>query len=173
MKRIAAAVVVALAGCANTTGTGPTESVSGFDGARVVNINGHAAACRNMLCPGLGAQWSSARPESVIVTVHLFNEWRPITSAKVNVGGRTVELKPLAGAITTFSKPGDPIRQSNRDFSASLALVRELAADGRSWLRVGTPDGYIEDAIIDGPTDSKALHALRRFLAQVDRAAPG
>ena len=49
-------------------------------------------------------------------------------------------------------------------------VLRSIAGAQRAWLRVHTTDGYVEDAIVDGSTDSKALHAMRRFLSEVDRA---
>lgn len=50
--------LAALAGCSTTSGTGPNVTRSGFDGARVVAINGHGNACKGMLCTGLGAHWN-------------------------------------------------------------------------------------------------------------------
>lgn len=165
---ISACALAFVAGCATTSGSAPTETRSGFDGARVVNIEGHGLACKRMLCPGLGAQWNSGRPGSAVLTVYLFNDWQAITGAKLSIDGQVIELTPLKSSITTFSRPGEAVKVSRRDFVADLATVRQMASGGKAWLRVGTLDGYIEEAVIDGPTDSKAFHALRRFLAQVD-----
>jgi hypothetical protein len=118
----------------------------------------------------LGAQWNSGLPESAVLSVYVFNDWRPITWVKLSVDGRVIELAPLKGSITTFSQPGAVSKESRRDFAVDLTLVRQVTSGGRAWLRVGTPEGYIEEAIIDGETDSKALHALRRFLAEVDKS---
>lgn len=159
----------ALASCANTSGLEAKTTSSGFDGARVVDIQPHGAACTGMVCPGLGAQWSSKAPDSAIVTVAVFHEIRGITGAEVSVAGQATRLKAM-GVITTFSRPGDPLRVSRTDFAAPLALVRSMASAERVWLRVHTTDGYIEAAIVDGQLDSKAVHALRRFISQVDAA---
>lgn len=164
---IAALLCLSVAACATTDGLAAKSTTSGFDGARVVSIPAHGAACTQSVCPGLGANWSSQLPTTAILTVSLFNDISGITGAAVNVNGETVTLKRL-GVITNFSRPGDPLRQSRADFAAPLQLVRQIAAADRAWLRVNTTDGYIEAAIVDGQTDSKALHAMRRFLAELD-----
>jgi hypothetical protein len=173
MRGAAAALSsLALAGCmATTSGLQPTSVRSGFDGARVVNIAGHGVACRTVLCPGLGAQWSDKNPQTAIVTVYLFNEIKGVTGAQLAIDGRIVTLQPIPG-LTNFSRPGDLVKESRRDFTVGLGDVRAVASAQRAWLRVQTTDGYVEEAIIDGATDSKALHALRRFLAEVDQATP-
>lgn len=162
---------LAAAGCATTSGLAPSSTRSGFDGARVVAIPGHGAACAGVVCPGLGVQWSDRTPTAAIVTVHVFNELRGIVGAQLAIDGRIVTLRAMP-ALTNFSRPGDPLKESRRDFTASLADVRAVAQAQRAWIRVQTTDGTIESAIVDDSTDSKALHALRRFLAEVDAEPP-
>ena len=165
---LAGCAVIALAGCASTTGRAPQEVRSGFDGAREVSIGGHGNACRAVVCTGLGAQWSSARPEVAVLSVYVFNEIRGITGAQLSIGDQAaLQLAALPG-LTNFGAPAPGLRQSRQDFAVPLSTVRQIAGADRAWLRVRTTNGYIEDAIIDGGTDSKAVHALRRFLAQVD-----
>ena len=163
------ALIVALSGCATTSGTAPTSATSGFDGAKVVSIDPHGLACRSMTCPAIGAQWRSTYPGAAVVTVTVFNEIIGVTAVEFNVDGKVSRLQPLH--LTRFSKPGDLLKESRTDFGASMDLVREIARAQRAWLRVHTTDGSIEEAIVDGPTDSKAVHALRRFLAEVDKAS--
>lgn len=167
---ISAAAAILSAGCATTTGLGPTSKVSGFDGGRVVDIQPHSNACDSMRCTGLGAQWTSARPNDAILTVRSYNSIVAILGAKLSIDGRVVELVPTQ-ATTTFDTSVPGLRMSTRAFAAPLSVVREITSANKAWLRVNTPDGYVEDAIIDGPKDSKALHALKRFLASVD--SPG
>lgn len=162
---IGAAAALITVGCATTAGNAPTSSVSGFDGGRVVNISGHGLACKTMVCSGLGAQWSSKSPQSAIVTVYLFNDIKGITGASLSVDGQVTSLRAVN--LTNFSRPGDAVKQSRADFVVPLQLVRSITTAQKAWLRVQTTDGYVEDAIVDGPTDSKALHALKRFLAEV------
>lgn len=161
---------VAMGGCATTTGNAPTSSRSGFDGARVVSIGPHGVACSSMLCPAIGAEWNSKRPDSAVLHVSLFNAIVGINSAAINVDGATVELG-RAQALTNFSRPGEMMRESSNYFVVPMSLVRSITTAKRAWLRVSTTQGAVEDAIIDGSKDSKAYHALRRFLTEVD--APG
>lgn len=157
-----------LAGCATTSGTAPTSTISGFDGGRVVNIAPHGAACTEFFCPGLGAQWNSTRPDSAVVTVAIFNEIRGITGAQISVDGQATTWRKLT-PLTNFSRAGDPLKVSSADFSVPMREVRAIASgQHRVWLRVLTTAGYSEVAVIDGSTDSKAFHALRRFVAEVD-----
>lgn len=167
LRQLIALVCAALAGCATTSGQQATTSRSGFDGARVVNIAPHGAACTTTLCTGLGAQWSSNRRDQAIVTVAVWGDYSPIAGAALNVDG-TVHTFNVSPATTDFSAPVTGMRQSTRSFVVPLATVRAIAASQKTWLRVMTPGGSLEHAIIDGATDSKAYHALKRFLAEVE-----
>lgn len=169
MRRSAAILAAAaiLAGCATTTGTAPRESRSGFDGARVVSIQGHGLACKTVLCTGLGAEWNSKRPDMAVLTVHVFNAYVPITGAQLSIGSRPPVALHGPTMPTGLDRTGG-VRESSQGFAVPLALVRDIAAADRAWLRVLTTSGAIDEAIVDGATDSKALHALRRFLAAVD-----
>ncbi len=169
MKLAAIACSIAvLYGCANTAGTAPTAAVSGFDGARVVDIAPHGAACTSFFCPALGAQWSSKAPDSALLTVAVFNDIRGITGAQLSIDGAVLELRKTT-ALTNFSRPGDAVKTSFADFAVPLDRLRAAASgQHRVWLRVVTTQGAIDAAVIDGTTDSKAYHALRRFLADID-----
>ena len=170
MKRttILLLVAVAVAGCSTTSGTGPRVSQSGFDGARIVTINPHGNACRSMICTGLGAQWSSKNPKESVLVVSLFNEVKAIVGAQLNIDGKVYDLSN-AQPFTNFSDFGAATKESRKGFIVSTDLIRKIVASQRTWLRVTTTAGNFEDAVIDGPTDSKALHALKRFLASVDQ----
>lgn len=170
MKRTAILLVVvaALAGCSTTSGTGPRVSQSGFDGARIVTINPHGNACKSMTCTGLGAQWSSNNPSESLLVVTLFNETRAIVGAQLNVDGKVYDLSN-AQPFTNFSDFGAATKESRKGFIVPTDLIRKVAASNRTWLRVTTTAGNFEDAVIDGQTDSKAFHALRRFLTSVDQ----
>lgn len=161
--------LAALAGCSTTSGTGPNVSRSGFDGARVVTINGHGNACKSMLCTGLGAQWTSKNPTESVLVVYVFNDIKGITGAQLNIDGQTYDLTTMR-PFTNFSDFGAATKESRKGFLVPTDLVRKITVSQRTWLRVQTTAGYYEDAVIDGQTDSKAYHALKRFLAAVDQA---
>lgn len=159
------ATALALAGCA---GTSPTTRVSGLDGSRVVTVSGHGNDCSRMVCTGLGAQWSSAEPGYALLVVYVFNDIRAITGASLSVGDRVYRLTPLGQ--TRFAPSSEAIRESRKAFAVPLRLVRELAQANRAWLRVETPDGYLEDPVVDSGREGRSLGALRRFLSAVDAA---
>ena len=168
MRLVAFLVVSLLAGCSTTSGTGPNVTHSGFDGARVVSINGHGNACKGMLCTGLGAHWTSKNPTEAVLVVYLFNDIKAITGAKLNIDGQTYDLSTMQ-PFTNFNELGAPTKESRKGFIVHLDLVRKIITSQRTWLRVQTTAGYAEDAVIDGQTDSKAYHALKRFLDAVDK----
>lgn len=168
MIRIMFVVVLALviSACATTSGTDPVVGYSGFDDAKTVSIRPHGNACSAMVCTGLGAQWNSAEPDSAVLIVHVFNEYAAISGAELNIDGAKVDLS-VAQMVTDFSSPGSGMRESSKGFVVPLSVVDRVLAAKRVWLRVHTPTGYIEDAVIDGPKDSKAYHALSRFMRAV------
>lgn len=160
-----------LTGCATTSGTGPTVSRSGFDGSTVVDISPHGNDCSSMTCTGLGAQWSSATPDAAILKVQVFNDITAITGAKLNIDGKVIDLEPLRG-LTNFDTSTPGLKISVKGYHVQLSDLRRISGAQRAWLRVSTPSGYIEDRIVEGPIDSKAFHAIKRFLAAVDQARP-
>lgn len=168
MRLIAFLFVFLLVGCSTTSGLEPSISQSGFDGARVVTIRGHGNACKDVLCTGLGAQWTSKDQTEAVLVVYLFNDIKGITGAQLNIEGQVHKLSNMR-QLTNFSESGSPMKESRKGFLVPLDLVRKITTSQRTWLRVETTGGYIEDAVIDGQTDSKAYHALKRFLAAVDK----
>lgn len=163
---LALGALAAIAACSTTTGLDAQSSRSGFDGARRVSIIPHGNACTRMLCTGLGAQWTEAAPGGALLIVRVSNEYLAILGAELMIDGQRHSLKAVEGS-TEFSAPGSVMRESTRGFSTSLDIVRAITASRKTWLRVRTPHGYIEDAVVDGDTDSKAFHALKRFLSEV------
>lgn len=161
-------VIALLTACSTTSGLDATVSHSGFDNAKVVNIDPHSGACRMVVCTGLGAQWNGKRPNETILVVKIFNEIQGITSAKLNIDGE-IHTLTIKESFTEFSRPGSMVKSSSKGFLTSLELIRKIVNSKRTWLRVGTNSGSFEDAIIDGQTDSKAFHALKRFLTEVDK----
>jgi len=167
IRAAAVSLAVLLAGCANTVGSSASEVRSGFSGGRVVSIGGHGNACKSTTCTGLGGQWDSSKPEAAILSVYVFNDIKGITGASFAIDGAVTRVTPLPG-LTHFSRPGDMLKQSRHDFSVPLSLIRHIVEAKKVWLRVQTTDGYMEDAVIEGTDDSKAYHAMKRFLAQID-----
>lgn len=101
--------------------------------------------------------------------VNIINEYRGITGAQLNMDGQVLTLKKTATATTMDASGG--MKQSTQSFIVPLSLIRDITNSQRTWLRVQTPSGSYEDAVIDGAKDSKAFHALKRFLSSVDEAS--
>lgn len=161
--------LIALAGCATTDGSSVETTFSRFDNSRHVSISSHGNACAGVLCTGLGAQWSSVRPDDALLTVRVFNEIVEITGAQLSIDGSIEKLD--ATGVTNFDNSSRYLKQSQKAFAVRLDTLRKVVVSKKTWLRVQTPSGYIEDPVIDGERDSKAFHALKRFLAAVDQKA--
>lgn len=167
MKKILIfAAIVVLAGCSTTSGLNPKVEYSGFDNAKIVTIAPHGNACESMTCTGLGAQWNSSKPNIVILIVQIFNEYAAISDAELNIDGKKINLMVTKG-VTDFSSQGVYIKESSRGFVVSIKTIDDILSAQRVWLRIHTPTGYLEDAVIEGEKDSKAYHALKRFMQSV------
>lgn len=159
-----------LAGCSTTSGLDATETRSGFDGARIVDIRPHGAACKELPCPSLGAQWNSKTPQLALLHVKVSGyKFSGITRVELAIDGAITRLE--ARGPSAFESTTPPIRDSSHSVGVPLDRLREMAAARKAWVRVHTVEGFVEAPIVDGAEDSKALHAMRRFLAAVDGAA--
>lgn len=172
---IAAAASI-LAACTTTSGLDAREQQSGFSGGRIVSISPHGAICPmatlGVGCASVGAYWDSTRPDRAQLVVMLLDErYKSITGLDLNIDGRITRLEPSSLPTTSERIPGGTVLQSSRHFPTTLAMVRDVRSAKRVWLRIHTLEGYLESAVIDGPEDSKAYHALGRFLARVDNGA--
>jgi hypothetical protein len=158
-----------MSGCGTKTGLSANVAYSGFDNARTVSISPHMNAGNagpGTIGPGLGAQWNASHPDSVVLIVALFNQYTGITGAELNIDGEKISLAGSSNPTDMSLHYGSRI--STQAFATDIATVKKIIASKRTWLRVHTPTGYIEDAVIDGATDSKAYHALIRFIAAVE-----
>lgn len=151
-------------GCATTTGLAPKVTSSGFDGSKRVSIEGHGVACDQMLCPLIGANWSSNTPNLVGLKISVMNGLVSINSVDLNIDGEIIKLRE--NTLTDFST--DTVVESSKIFVTDLTVVDKIINAKRAWIRVNTNKGLIENPIIDGSKDSKAYHALKRFKDQLN-----
>lgn len=168
MKRnylLAIASMFVITACSTTSGTSPVIGYSGFDKAKTVSIAPHGNACKEMICTALGAEWNQSKPDQALLIVMIANEITGITGASLSIDGEKIVLIPTQ-QVTDFSSPLPELRQSAKAFIVPLALIERITTAKRVWLRVSTPTGYYEDAVIDGE-DSKAYNALKRFMLSV------
>ncbi|MFC6197810.1 hypothetical protein [Ponticaulis profundi] len=177
MKKVFAigALAAVLTACGTTTGANAKTTYSGFDDAAIVTIDPHGNACKGMVCTGIGAQWQEAYPDSVLLSVKVWNDTVGIVGAALNIDGEIVELEE-ARASTQFedlsrnANVGVFLESSTQAFIAPYEIVDQIVGAQRVWLRVSTTGGSLEDAVIDGERDSKAYNALKRFSGQVAAA---
>ncbi|SBS62722.1 hypothetical protein [Vibrio atlanticus] len=165
MKKLGVFIAFLIAGCSTTSGLEPSVSHSGFDNATIISIEPHGNACDSMVCTGIGAQWSSSKPEQVILIMSIFNEYSGITDVQLNIDGKKIQLQPTR-TITDLNN-NSAIKTSTKAFVADLQLIDSILSSQRTWVRVHTPTGYLEDAVIDNGKDSKSYHALSRFMRDV------
>jgi hypothetical protein len=154
-----------LGGCSTTVGLNPEVTQSGFDNSKSVNIFPHPNVEGSGMPTGLGAQWHANDPDNVILVVMVY-EYIGITGAELNIDGEKIVLTPV-GTATDMQEPIPNVRESMNNFSTDLSTVEKILKSKRTWLRVYTPTGTLESAVIDGQQDSKAYHALERFMAAV------
>lgn len=158
-----------LAGCSNSTGKSVTVSKSGFDGSKVVTVQPHGNACTTITCTGLGAQWKSSDPRNALLLVNVFNEIKGIVGAELNIDGKVYNLQK-SKEFTDFDSWTPSVRNSEQTFIVPLSLIQEITTSKKTWLRVHTTNGYLEDAVVDNGKDSKAWYALKRFVAEVEKS---
>jgi hypothetical protein len=158
-----------MSGCGTKAGRSANVGYSGFDNARTVNILPHGnAVIGTSVRTGLGAQWNASHPDTVLLIVAVWHLFTGITEAELNIDGEKISLSSLSGSTTDFDRNDVERPTSTRAFATDIATVKKIIASKRTWLRIHTPTGYIEGAVIDGATDSNAYNALIRFIAAVE-----
>ncbi|MES1181139.1 MAG: hypothetical protein ABUL66_04685, partial [Verrucomicrobiota bacterium] len=95
----------------------------------------------------------------------VINEYIGVAGAELNIDGEKFALTPLQNITDMNDDFG--IKTSSRTFQTSLATVEKIIHSKRTWIRVNTPTGALENAVIDGDKDSKAYNALIRFMNAV------
>jgi hypothetical protein len=165
------AVAAMLSGCATTSGGEAKVSQSRFDNAAIVDIAPHATAQVDGVFSSpalaLSAQWQQKNGEIATIFVTKYMDIVGITGASLNIDGSIVNLT-LKDGLTQFETISGNINTSRHGFGVDLSTIRRVTAAKRVWIKVNTTKGWVEDAIIDGDKDSKAFHAMKRFISQVD-----
>ena len=162
---IAGSTILLLAGC-TTIDHSPERGSTGFDSTRTVSITPHENASDRMIPTGIGAQWTAAKKDEVILIIAVFNNHVEITGAELNIGGERIALTPTAN-VTDMKADLNNLKTSTKGFLTTLHTVKKIVNSGRTWLRVHTPTGTMDDAVKDRARDSKAYHALKRFMNDV------
>lgn len=157
-----------LTGCATTTGTNPQTLISKFDGVKSVGIQAHGGACKDFTCPMLGATWLDNQPNNVGFSVKVTNLIANIHTVSFNIDGEIITINAISK--TDFNQEFG-LNYSSTVVVTNYSLLTKILQSKRTWMKVSTSKGAYEVAIIDGATDSKAFHALKRFDTQVKEAS--
>ena len=167
MKAISATLLsaVLLTGCMSTSsGLDPVTSTSGFNQNKVVDIEPHGLSCKNA-CLSMGAQWQQENPDVVYLEIESPLMLMNIFSADLNIDGETISLKP--SQYMTNHEVNGYQKTSSKVFVTTKGNFEKMMSAQRVWLRVKTNHGYVEDMFIEGETDTKAYHAMKRFMAAI------
>ena len=162
-------LVIFTSSCGTTTGLSPTSSSGGFDNSRKVAIRPHGTAPKSgfeATIIVLGAEWNEAHRDHVILSVGVANDITGVVGAELNIDGERISLQPTA-TVTDMDAGGGVMKMSTKGFVTPLDTVDRILRSKRTWIRIQTPTGTMENAIIDGEKDSKAYHALVRFIREV------
>lgn len=87
-----------------------------------------------------------------------------ILDAQLNIDAQVIVLEP-ADVVTDFDSQYGKV--SSKGFRTNLDTIEAITKADRVWLRIETPNGTREDRIIDQDGDSKAYHAMKRFINAV------
>lgn len=177
-KSIACSLMLSIlfsVGCATTTGLPAQTTTSGFDGTKFVSMSNHGMACyMRMICPTAGFSWNTKAPNLALLKIGVLapsaakDAYYSIRSVSLNVDGKIIELD--GSTKETDFKNDDINKTSIKDFVVPLELLRAIEASSKTMVRIDTNDGLMEDLIIGDGKDSKAYHALKRFLVAVEEA---
>lgn len=172
MKQLALMALLTIAGAASASDA--KVATDSFDGATRVSIDPHGLDCgMQMVCPLVGARWTSNRKDEAVLQVEVINAYAAIRGVQLNVDGEILELAPLDQSGTRFDSNvatagrAPVTRYSSRDYLVPLALVPKLLAAQSVKLRVVTADGTVDGTLSGGKKPSKAFGALQRFMAKV------
>lgn len=166
------AACISVLGCATTAGTEAHTSVAAFDNAKIVEISEHGAQCASSdPCIGIGGQWSSSHQDYAYMRIRTssFLSYYGITEATLRIDGVDFHLRSPE-RMTAMSKLSNMLYESSQSFRVPLDLFRRIERAKDVRIRVNTTKGYVDDVIISGKADSKAYHAIRRFLKAIDTA---
>jgi len=147
----------------------PKVGYSGFDNARTVTLVPHGNIPKGweMKITAMGAQWSEKHKDSVLIIVAVINDTTAITGASLNIDGEIIHMKQT-GDVTGFEDRSG-IKQSSKSFTTELLTIRKILKSERTWLRVNTPHGTMENAVIENGKKGQAFVAFEGFIAVIDK----
>lgn len=177
MKRIIlwASLSLALAGCATTSGLNPTVSKSEFDNTKVIDIEPHGLSCKNtgVYCPTLGFRWSDDNSSSALIRIVMIDlygtqiiggDYVGIRDLRLKIDGEMITLKPVGIGLTDYNYDKITGKTSTQAYVVPTSLLTKIYSSKETLVQIVTDKGNIEDYIVKPNADTKAYHALSRFL---------
>ncbi|OUV22082.1 MAG: hypothetical protein CBC55_04620 [Gammaproteobacteria bacterium TMED95] len=161
-------LVLILSACSNTNGmVTATEEANTDD--KVVTMYPVTTDCDIKVCTQIGAQWSKATPNEVMLIIKMAEPHFEIKGAYLNLDGNLIFLSKPSMQSNHTAKAGTISPQAAYTaFRTSVDVLKSAVNSKRAWLRVTTQSAYFDDRIKDVSTDSDALNALILFLGKID-----
>lgn len=172
IKKIFSCALLAFAvtGCANTSGLDAKTSQSTFDGAKTVRIAPHSLGCKSA-CSTMGFGWTSKSPNDVFVDLKMIQlpDYKSIQQLRFNIDGQISNFKPIQ-TLTDYKNEGVLGKTATQSFVIPQSYAKKLHNSKDVRVQIVTEAGSVDDYLIIGDKDSKAYHALGRFLTQLSQA---
>lgn len=180
MKRLFLCAVLSLGvfGCATSSGLSPTVSKSDFDNTQTIDITPHGLSCKNtgVYCPTLGFRWHDDNASAAtirLVMIDLYGshaaggDYVRIRDLRLKIDGELVTLKPIGSGLTNYDYDKITGRTSTQAYVVPKSLLTKIYSSKETLVQIVTDKGNIEDYIVKPNADTKAYHALNRFLEAI------
>lgn len=180
MKQIilCAALSLGLVGCATSSGLSPTVSKSEFDNKKTIDIAPHGLSCKNtgVYCPTFGFRWSDDDASSALIRIVMLDlygtqiiggDYAEIRDLRLKIDGEMVTLKPVGIGLTNYDYDKITGKTSTQAYKVPRSLLTKIYSSKETLVQVVTDKGNIEDYIVKPDADTKAYHALGRFLESI------
>lgn len=162
-----------LLGCATTSGLDAKTTTSDFDKSKRVSIAPHGSVCTNnyATCALLGFTWTDKKPEQSNILVQVTEptnggEYHSIITTKLNIDGDIITLKPSIGDTNSFDY-NEVFKTSSRLYDVPLSTLNKVKLSKITKIQVIADGAIIEGDLKDGDKNTKAYHAMLRFLDQI------
>lgn len=173
MTKLILALPIALlfSGCAITPDTNIKTSVSTFDGSKSITTAPNVIDCVNItVCAYMSLTWTNKQPEIPVLMIKLedtqaiASSYYPIISAKFNVDGNIVSLKPLPGGDNNFNHSGTS-KSTTRLFEAPMALLKSIEKSNDTKIQILADGAIVEKDFKNGT----AYPAMTKFIGEVEQ----
>lgn len=177
MKRLllCAALSFGMLGCATSSGLNTTVSSSDFDNSKTIDIAPHGLSCKKTLpyCPSVGFRWSDKTPDNAYIRLAVYDlssvntvggNYLSIKDLRLKINGEVVTLKPVGNGLTNYSYDKTVGKTSVQVYEVPISLLKNIYSSKETLVQIVTDKRNLEDYFVKSDADTKAYHALGRFL---------